>query len=85
MRAYADSKLHDAMLACAVARAWPDVLSNAVEPGWVSTKMGGPGATDDLDQGPLTQVWLATSDDRDVQRVSAAISIIRRCARPTRR
>jgi NAD(P)-dependent dehydrogenase (short-subunit alcohol dehydrogenase family) len=63
MRAYADSKLHDAMLACAVARRWSDVLSNAVEPGWVATKMGGPGAPDDLDAGPRTQVWLATSDD----------------------
>ncbi len=43
MRAYADTKLHDAMLARAVARRWSDVLSNAVEPGWVATKMGGPG------------------------------------------
>ena len=34
--AYAESKLHDAMLAFAVARRWPDVLSNAVEPGWVA-------------------------------------------------
>ncbi len=61
--AYADSKLHDAILAFAVARKWPDVLSNAVEPGWVATKMGGPGAPDDLDAGPKTQVWLATSND----------------------
>ena len=42
--AYAESKLHDAMLAFAVARLWPDVLSNALEPGWVPTKMGGPQA-----------------------------------------
>jgi NAD(P)-dependent dehydrogenase (short-subunit alcohol dehydrogenase family) len=63
MRAYADSKLHDAMLACAVARRWSGVLSNAVEPGWVATKMGGAGAPDDLAAGPRTQVWLATSDD----------------------
>lgn len=62
-QAYSDTKLHDALLAFAVARRWPDVLSNAVEPGWVSTKMGGPGATDDLDQGHRTQVWLAVSDD----------------------
>jgi len=26
--------------------------------------MGGAGATDDLDQGYLTQTWLAVSDDR---------------------
>ena len=61
--AYADSKLYDVMLAFAVARKWPDVLSNAVDPGWVPTKMGGPGATDDLDAGAETQVWLAASRD----------------------
>jgi NAD(P)-dependent dehydrogenase (short-subunit alcohol dehydrogenase family) len=60
--AYADTKLHDVILAFAVARKWPDVLSNALEPGWVATKMGGPGAPDDLDAAPRTQVWLATSD-----------------------
>jgi len=31
--AYAESKLHDTMLAFAVARKWPDVFSNALEPG----------------------------------------------------
>ncbi|MDF2432270.1 MAG: hypothetical protein JWP44_1901 [Mucilaginibacter sp.] len=64
-RAYADSKLHDVILAFAVARRWPDVLSNALEPGWVATKMGGAGAPDSLEEGPKTQVWLATSDDRE--------------------
>jgi NAD(P)-dependent dehydrogenase (short-subunit alcohol dehydrogenase family) len=52
--AYAESKLHDAMLAFAVARRWPEVLCNAVTPGWVATRMGGPGASDDLQQGHLT-------------------------------
>jgi NAD(P)-dependent dehydrogenase (short-subunit alcohol dehydrogenase family) len=61
--AYADSKLHDVIMAFAVARKWPDVLSNAVDPGWVPTKMGGPGAPGDLDSGAKTQVWLATSND----------------------
>ena len=62
-QAYSDSKLHDVLLAFAIARRWPDVLSNALEPGWVATKMGGRGATDDLDAGHRTQVWLAVSDD----------------------
>lgn len=61
--AYADTKLHDVILAFAVARRWPEVYSNALEPGWVATKMGGPSAPDDLDAAPRTQVWLATSDD----------------------
>jgi NAD(P)-dependent dehydrogenase (short-subunit alcohol dehydrogenase family) len=62
-QAYADSKLLDTVLAFAVARRWPRVLSNAVEPGWVPTKMGGPGAPDDLWLGAVTQAWLAVSDD----------------------
>ena len=62
-RAYADTKLHDVLLAFAFARLWPDVLSNAMEPGWVPTKMGGPNATGDLAQGHLTQAWLAVSQE----------------------
>jgi NAD(P)-dependent dehydrogenase (short-subunit alcohol dehydrogenase family) len=61
-QAYADSKLFDVVLAFAVARLWPATLSNALEPGWVATKMGGPGAPDDLAQGAVTQAWLATSE-----------------------
>jgi len=61
--AYAESKFYDVLLAFAVARRWPDVLSNALEPGWVPTKMGGSGAPDDMDQAHRTQVWLAVSDD----------------------
>jgi NAD(P)-dependent dehydrogenase (short-subunit alcohol dehydrogenase family) len=60
---YSDSKLYVVMLAMAVARKWPDVYSNAVNPGWVPTKMGGRGAPDDLDQGAETQAWLAVSND----------------------
>jgi NAD(P)-dependent dehydrogenase (short-subunit alcohol dehydrogenase family) len=61
--AYAESKLCDVLLAFAVARRWKDIKSNALEPGWVATKMGGPSAPDDLRQGSVTQAWLATSED----------------------
>ena len=63
-QAYSDSKLFDLMLAFGVARRWPKVLSNAVDPGWVPTKMGGAGAPDDLRSGAATQAWLAVSNDR---------------------
>ena len=62
-QAYSDTKLHDVLLAFAIARRWPGVFSNALEPGWVATKMGGAVATDNLDEGHRTQVWLAMSDD----------------------
>jgi NAD(P)-dependent dehydrogenase (short-subunit alcohol dehydrogenase family) len=64
---YSDSKLFVTTLAAAVARICTDVVSNAVDPGWVPTRMGGPGAPDDLRLGHLTQVWLATSDDRQAR------------------
>ncbi|GAA4585269.1 NAD(P)-dependent dehydrogenase (short-subunit alcohol dehydrogenase family) [Actinoplanes octamycinicus] len=63
MQAYSDSKLYDVLLAFAVARRWPGTLSNAVDPGWIRTRLGGPDATDDLPEGAETQVWLATSDE----------------------
>jgi NAD(P)-dependent dehydrogenase (short-subunit alcohol dehydrogenase family) len=62
-QAYSDSKLFDVVLAFAYARRWPDVFSNVVDPGWVATKMGGPGASSDLPLGSATQAWLAASDD----------------------
>lgn len=64
---YSDSKLHVMMLCKAVARKWPDVYANAVDPGWVPTKMGGRGAPDNLQKGYETQVWLATSGDAAAQ------------------
>jgi NAD(P)-dependent dehydrogenase (short-subunit alcohol dehydrogenase family) len=63
VQAYCDSKLFVTALAYAVARRWPDASANAVDPGWVPTRMGGPGAPDDLELGHLTQTWLAVSDD----------------------
>jgi NAD(P)-dependent dehydrogenase (short-subunit alcohol dehydrogenase family) len=61
--AYSDSKLHVTALSAALAARWPDVASNAVDPGWVPTRMGGPGAPDDLDLGHATQVWLAVDPE----------------------
>jgi NAD(P)-dependent dehydrogenase (short-subunit alcohol dehydrogenase family) len=60
---YSDSKLHVVMLCMAVARKWPDVYANALNPGWVPTKMGGDSAPDSLESGYQTQVWLAVSND----------------------
>lgn len=60
---YSDSKLHVVMLSMAVARKWPGIYSNAVNPGWVPTRMGGNGAPDNLQQGYETQVWLAAGND----------------------
>jgi NAD(P)-dependent dehydrogenase (short-subunit alcohol dehydrogenase family) len=63
--AYSDSKLHNVLLAFAVARKWKNVFSNAVDPGWVPTKMGGQGAPDSLIQGSVTQSWLAVSEEKE--------------------
>jgi NAD(P)-dependent dehydrogenase (short-subunit alcohol dehydrogenase family) len=60
---YSDSKLHVLMLCKAVARKWPNLYANALNPGWVPTKMGGRGAPDNLQKGYETQVWLAVSND----------------------
>lgn len=64
---YSDTKFHMVMLAKTVARVLPTVRANAVDPGWVPTKMGGKNAPDDLDEGAATQVWLAVSNDPDAQ------------------
>jgi NAD(P)-dependent dehydrogenase (short-subunit alcohol dehydrogenase family) len=64
--AYSESKLFVTALAFAIARHWPAVLSNAVDPGWVPTKMGGAAAPDDLREGHLTQTWLAVGDEATV-------------------
>jgi NAD(P)-dependent dehydrogenase (short-subunit alcohol dehydrogenase family) len=67
LQAYSDSKFHNILLAFGIARLFPDLFSNAVTPGWVATKMGGTGANDDLSQGHLTQVWLASSNDAEAK------------------
>ncbi len=62
-RAYAESKLHMIALAFAVARRCPGVMSNAVDPGWVRTRMGGADAPIDRETGQRTQSWLAVGED----------------------
>lgn len=64
---YSDSKFHMLLLCMAITRKWPEVFCNAVNPGWVPTKMGGRGAPDDLQKGYETQVWLATSNDQQAK------------------
>jgi NAD(P)-dependent dehydrogenase (short-subunit alcohol dehydrogenase family) len=64
---YSDSKLYVLMFCLAVARKWPEVYANAVDPGWVPTKMGGRGAPDNLQKGYETQVWLAQSNEEKVK------------------
>ena len=61
-QAYSDSKFWDVVLTFALARRWPSIPSNAVDPGWVPTRMGGRGAPDDLSQGHVTQVRLALGE-----------------------
>lgn len=63
---YSDSKLLVTAVALALASRYPRMLSHAVDPGWVPTRMGGPSATDDLDQGHRTQTWLATAPETEI-------------------
>ena len=60
---YSDSKFYVLLLSFAISRRWSNVYSNTVDPGWVPTKMGGSGATDSLQKGYETQVWLATDNN----------------------
>jgi NAD(P)-dependent dehydrogenase (short-subunit alcohol dehydrogenase family) len=66
-RAYGESKLYVVALAFGLARRWPDVLSNAVDPGWARTRMGGATAPVDIETGQRTQSWLAVSDDEEAR------------------
>jgi NAD(P)-dependent dehydrogenase (short-subunit alcohol dehydrogenase family) len=62
-QAYSDTKLHDVMLANFVARKWPEVKVNSVDPGWVATRMNNYSAPGDAKEGSATQAWLAVSSD----------------------
>lgn len=63
--AYCASKLHNVLFAKAFARRWPDVRSNALDPGWIATKMGGSGATGNADAAVETYVMLAEGEEAD--------------------
>ncbi|WP_415853688.1 SDR family NAD(P)-dependent oxidoreductase [Sinomonas sp. G460-2] len=64
-RAYEDSKLYVTALAMALVDRRPDSLAHAVDPGWVPTRMGGPSASDSLEEGHRTQEWLATAEEAE--------------------
>jgi NAD(P)-dependent dehydrogenase (short-subunit alcohol dehydrogenase family) len=66
-QAYSDSKLALTALAFAVAARYPESLANAVDPGWVRTRMGGASAPVSVSKGAATPVRLATSEDKSVQ------------------
>ena len=62
--AYAASKAALNAVTCASAHTLgPTVKVNAACPGWVRTRMGGPGAKRSPEQGADTPVWLATLPD----------------------
>ncbi|MDN4614122.1 SDR family NAD(P)-dependent oxidoreductase [Leifsonia sp. F6_8S_P_1B] len=63
---YSTSKLLVTTLAFALARR-SRILSHAVDPGWVPTRMGGRGAPDSLEEGHRTQEWLATADPAGIE------------------
>ncbi|MEO0836519.1 MAG: SDR family NAD(P)-dependent oxidoreductase [Cyanobacteria bacterium J06642_3] len=54
--------LNGATIMLADALAVKDITVNAVDPGWVSSDMGGENAPRTLEQGADTAVWLATVD-----------------------
>lgn len=66
-RSYSDSKLYVTTFMAAVARLRSEVISHAVCPGWVPTRMGGPHASDDLSLAHVTQVHLATAPAAEVR------------------
>lgn len=63
---YSDTKLLVTAFALGLASRFPGILAHAVDPGWVPTRMGGPSAPDDLDEGHRTQVRLATAPTEEI-------------------
>ncbi len=62
-QAYADSKACDVALAQAWGRRLPGLLSAAVDPGWVRTKLASSGAPGEVEQGADTLAWCCTQAD----------------------
>jgi NAD(P)-dependent dehydrogenase (short-subunit alcohol dehydrogenase family) len=62
-QAYSDTKLFDLVLSMYLARRWPHVLVNALNPGWIPTRLGGKNAPGTLLEGSTTQAWLAVSEE----------------------
>jgi NAD(P)-dependent dehydrogenase (short-subunit alcohol dehydrogenase family) len=62
-RAYAESKACDVALALAWNRRLPDVISVAVDPGWVKTKLASPGAPGDVSSSADTIAFCCTAPD----------------------
>jgi NAD(P)-dependent dehydrogenase (short-subunit alcohol dehydrogenase family) len=80
--AYCASKLHNVMFAKAFARRWPDVQSNALDPGWVPTKMGGSNASGSIDAAVQSYVWLAEGEDVGSQKSGQYVQPGKRIGRP---
>jgi NAD(P)-dependent dehydrogenase (short-subunit alcohol dehydrogenase family) len=78
-RVYAESKLHVVALAFALVKRWPDVMSNAVNPGWARTKMSGAGAPVDLDTGQRTQMRTQDKQGRRNVACGSHNQNVRRC------
>lgn len=66
--AYCASKLHNVLLAKAFARRWPEVKSNALDPGWVATKMGGSSASGSVDAAVESYVMLAEGEEEKAKK-----------------
>jgi NAD(P)-dependent dehydrogenase (short-subunit alcohol dehydrogenase family) len=65
---YCASKLHNVLLAKAFARRWPDVKSNALDPGWMPTKMGGRSAPGDFEHSIASYVMLAEGEEETAKK-----------------
>ncbi|KAH8710043.1 hypothetical protein GQ44DRAFT_714719 [Phaeosphaeriaceae sp. PMI808] len=66
--AYCASKLHNVIFAKAFARRWPEIKSNALDPGWMPTKMGGESATGNLEESVASYVMLVEGEEEASQK-----------------